>query len=135
MRLMTLFLILATAGGCAMTAADSQLRDRDWMLVSIEGFDSLPSGAATPTIRFGTDGRLSGNTGCNRAGADYTAEGDRLTINSMFSTKRACLDPQGNTLERTYITAVEGTRSYRIASGELELLDGSGKVLARFRTP
>ena len=133
MRLMTLFLILATAGGCAMTATDGQLRDRDWTLVSVEGFDALPDGVSTPTIRFGTDGRLSGNTACNRAGADYTVEGDRLTINSMFSTKRACADPQGNALERAYMTAVEGARSYRIASGELELLDASGKVLARFR--
>ena len=133
MRLMTLLLILATAGGCATNATDDQLRDRDWTLVSIEGFDSLPSGVSTPTIRFDSDGRLSGNTACNRASAGYTTEGDRLTITALASTRRACLDPQGNTLERAYITAVEGTRSYRIANGELELLDGSGKVLARFR--
>jgi heat shock protein HslJ len=132
-RLMTLFLILATAVGCAMTAADVPLRDRDWTLVSIEGFDSLPGGVSTPTIRFDSDGRLSGNTGCNRAGADYTVAGDRLTIKPMFSTKRACVDPQGNALERAYLTAVEATRSYRMNDGQLELLDDSGKVLARFR--
>ncbi|HEU4889392.1 MAG TPA: META domain-containing protein [Thermoanaerobaculia bacterium] len=133
MRLTTLFLILATAGGCTMPAADDQLRDRDWELVSIEGFDSLPSGVSTPTIRFGSDGRLSGNTACNRASAGYSAEGDRLTINALATTKRACLDPQGNALERAYVAAVEATRAYRITDGQLELLDASGKVLARFR--
>lgn len=135
MRLLTLFLIFATATGCAVPMADVPLRDRDWTLVSIEGFDSLPSGADTPTIRFESDGKLTGNTGCNRAGADYTAEGDRLTIKPMFSTKRACTDPRGNALERVYLGAIEGTRTYRIANGQLELRDDSGKVLARFRTP
>lgn len=133
MRLTTLFLMLAIAAGCSVPAADDQLRDRDWTLVWIEGFDTLPSGVSMPTINFGSDGRLSGNTACNRAGAGYTVEGDRLTINALITTKRACLDPQGNALERAYVAAVEGTRTYRITNGELELLDASGKVLARFR--
>jgi heat shock protein HslJ len=133
MRKMVLFLMLIATFGCAVPMADVPLRDRDWTLVSIDGFDSLPSGADTPTIRFETDGRLSGNTGCNRAGADYTVAGDRLTIKPMFSTKRACADPQGNALERAYLTAIEATRSYGMTNGQLELLDDSGKVLATFR--
>ena len=132
MRLM--ILILVTTLACTTTpATDAGLRDRDWSLVWVEGFDSLPAGVATPTIRFGSDGRIAGNTGCNRAGAAYTVEGNRLTIDALISTKRACLDPQGNALEFAYIRAVEGTESYRIANGELELLDASGKVVARFR--
>lgn len=133
MRVMTLVLILATVFGCATPLANGSFRDRDWMLVWVEGFDSMPSGAATPTIRFGSDGRMSGNTGCNRASAGYTAEGDRLTIDAVASTKRACLDPQGNALERAYLEAVEATSGYRITNGELELLDASGKIVARFR--
>lgn len=133
MRMTILILTLATAVGCAMPAADDQLRDRDWTLVWIEGFDSIPSGVSTPTIRFGSDGRLSGNTACNHAGAGYTTEGDRLTINALITTKRACLDPQGNALERAYIAAVEKTRGYRIVNGELELVDASGATVARFR--
>jgi heat shock protein HslJ len=119
--------------GCTFTAAVDGLRNREWSLVWVEGFSSIPAGVQTPTIRFGTEGRLSGNTGCNRAGAAYTAEGDRLTIDALISTKRACVAAEGNALESAYVRAVEGTRRFRIVDGELELLSESGTVLARFR--
>ncbi len=133
MRLMTLLLILSATLGCTMSATNEELRDRDWTLVWVEGFDTLPSGVATPTLRFGSDGRLGGNTGCNSAGAAYTVEADRLDVDAMISTKRACLDPQGNLLEAAYITAIGGARAYRITNGQLELLGEGSQVLARFR--
>lgn len=130
---MLLILLAVTIQGCTSTAAVDELRGREWTLVWVEGFPSTPAGVQTPTIRFGDDGRLSGNTGCNSAGAAYTAEGDRLTISALITTKRACLAAEGNALEAAYVRAVEGTRRFRIASGELELLSDSGTVLARFR--
>jgi putative lipoprotein len=130
-----MILILATslaAQGCTSAADVAALRDRQWTLTWVEGFPSLPSGVSTPTVSFGSDGRLSGNTGCNSAGAAYTAEGDGLTIQAVMSTKRACLNPEGNQLERAYLSALERTRRFRITNGELELLDASDRVLARF---
>lgn len=133
MRIILAFaLVLGTA--CSMQpAAPQELQDRDWTLAWVSGFDRMPAGVATPTLRFGTDGHLGGNTGCNSAGAAYTADGNRLTIEPMISTKRACVEPAGNELERAYLSAMEATRTYRIANGELELLDGPGRVVARFR--
>lgn len=128
-----LILTLALTAACTMPMADEQFRDRDWKLVWVEGFDSMPSGVSTPTIRFGSDGRLGGNTGCNSAGAGYTATDHQLAIQPMITTKRACLDPQGNALERAYVRAVEATRGYGLENGELELLDEGGRVVARFR--
>jgi heat shock protein HslJ len=134
MRRTTLLMVLVLAiAGCTSTATVDQLQGRDWTLAWIEGFPSMPAGAETPTIRFGTDGRLSGNTGCNSAGAAYTSQGDQLTISALITTKRACLAAEANALEAAYVRAVEGTRSFRIGNGELELLSDSGTVLARFR--
>ena len=131
MRLM--ILILAATLGCTMPAATDELRDRQWSLVWVEGFESLPSGVSTPTLRFGSDGRLGGNTGCNSAGAEYALEDHRLTIDALMATKRACAEPRGNELESAYVRAIEGTRGYRITDGQLELLDAANKVVARFR--
>ncbi|HEV7767605.1 MAG TPA: META domain-containing protein [Thermoanaerobaculia bacterium] len=135
MRMMILIVAAALMiPGCTMsTAQHEELREREWKLVSIEGFATMPSGVANPTIFFANDGRLRGNTGCNTAGAAYTTEGDRLTIDAMFTTKRACVDPNGGELERRYIEAVEATRRFAIEGGELQLIDGDGKVVARFR--
>jgi len=128
----TLIAILALAA-CTTGANVAQLQDRGWTLVSITGVPTLPAGVKTPTIRFGSDGRLSGDTGCNRASATYTIEGDRLTIGPMITTKRACVAPEGNTLERAYVEAIGRTTRYRIAQNELELLEASGDAVARFR--
>jgi heat shock protein HslJ len=117
---------------CA-SASTSELSDREWRMESVEGFTTMPAGVATPTVRFGTDGRFSGNTGCNSAGATYTAKGDQLNIGMMTMTKRACLDPEGNRLEHAYAEAIGKTRRFRIADGQLELLSAEGAALARFR--
>ena len=130
---MSLLALTLAILGCTSSAGVGELRDREWTLAWVEGFSSTPAGVQTPTIRFGTDGRLSGNTGCNSAGAAYTSEGDRLTIDALISTKRACLDPEGNALESAYMRAVDATRRFRIVNAELELLSESGTVLARFR--
>ncbi|HEX7832461.1 MAG TPA: META domain-containing protein, partial [Thermoanaerobaculia bacterium] len=74
-----------------------------------------------------------GNTGCNSASADFTVNGDRLTIGMMITTKRACVERSRNELERTYIEALTATRRFRIVKNELELLNESGSVVARFR--
>lgn len=129
-RILALWLFLA---GCAGGAAVEDLRDRDWRLVAVTGFQSIPDGATTPTARFATDGRFAANTGCNSAGAAYTVEGDRLTIRPLLATKRACADPEGNSLESAYLEAIEQTRSFRIANDRLELLSGEGTVVAQFR--
>lgn len=134
MRLTIVILTGILALNACTTAGDAPaLRDREWQLTWIEGFPSMPAGVTTPTIRFGSDGRLGGNTACNSAGAAYMVDGDRLTIDALITTKRACIDPAGNQLERAYIGAVEGTRRFRIANDTLELLDASGTVVARFR--
>ena len=133
MRLTTLTLtILIALAGCTTSGSIGELRDRDWSLVWIDGFPTLPSGVATPTARFGSDGRFGGNTGCNSAGANYTAEGDRLALDAMITTKRACIETAGNELERAYVSAMERARRFRIVNGQLELLDDGGRVLARF---
>lgn len=124
---------LLLVAACISAPLAPDFRDRQWTLVSVDGVASLPSGAATPTIVFDSDERVSANTGCNSAGGPYTVDGDRLTIGTLIMTRRACADPAGNDLERAYVRALEGTRRYRIVDAKLELLDEGGNVLARFR--
>jgi putative lipoprotein len=133
LTILSLTVLLVVLAGCTTGGAVEALRDRDWSLVWVQGFDTLPSGITTPTARFGSDGRFGGNTGCNSAGASYTASGDNLRLDAMITTKRACLDPAGNQLEVAYVGAFERTRKFRIVNDQLELMDEGGTVLARFR--
>jgi heat shock protein HslJ len=132
-KMLPLLAVALAITACASSTTIDTIRDRDWTLTWVQGFDSMPAGVAVPTLRLGADGRLGANTGCNSAGASYTAEGDRLTIGAVMSTKRACAISAGNQLEHTYLGAIERTRRFRVASDQLELLDDSGAVVARFR--
>jgi heat shock protein HslJ len=132
MRLLISMLTLTLVLGACATSQMTALQDREWRLVWVERFDTMPAGAATPTIRFDPDGRMSGNTGCNSAGGSYAVGGDALRIENIVSTKRACAEPAGNELEAAYLSALERTRRFRIADRQLELLDAGGNVVARF---
>jgi heat shock protein HslJ len=123
-------LILAA---CTSATQTEELRGREWRLSWVEPFPSMPAGVTTPTLMFGDDDRISGQTGCNSAGGTYTVSGDRLTIGNVFSTKRACVEQAGNQLEAAYLGALERTRRFRIVDGQLELLDDGGSVVARFQ--
>lgn len=122
----------AVLAACTSATQTEGLRGREWRLSWIEPFPAMPTGVATPTLRFGDDGRISAQTGCNSAGGTYSVTGDGLTIGNVFSTKRACVEPAGNQLETAYLGALERARRFRIADGQLELLDEGGAVVARF---
>ncbi|HEX6095393.1 MAG TPA: META domain-containing protein [Thermoanaerobaculia bacterium] len=127
------FLLFALVlAACTSASRTEGLRGREWRLAWVEAFPSMPAGVTTPTLMFGDDDRISAQTGCNSAGGTYAVSGDGLTIGNVFSTKRACVEEAGNRLEAAYLGALERTRRFRIADGQLELLDDGGAVVARF---
>lgn len=128
------FLAALLVVACTTSAGSEDLVGRTWTLEQLAGLAALPPGVATPTIRFAPDGHFSGSTGCNNGGASYRIEsGDRIVIEAMVTTKRACADPAGNELERAYVAAIQNTRRFRVTAERLELLGAGGEVLARFR--
>jgi heat shock protein HslJ len=52
---------------------------------------SEEAGRTARFIQFGSDGRVSGSTGCNRFSGAYSQDGDALTIGTLATTRRACL--------------------------------------------
>jgi heat shock protein HslJ len=76
------------------------------------------------------DKRVSGSGGCNRLAGSYKLEGDRLTFGKIAATMMAC--PQGMETERNFLAALQKVSKPRIARQQLELLDSSGSVVARF---
>ena len=59
-----------------------------------------PAGAPIPAVEgagagltFNEDGTVSGSSGCNGLGGDYTVEGDQITFGEFVSTLMACDEP------------------------------------------
>jgi copper homeostasis protein (lipoprotein) len=74
--------------------------------------------------------RATGSGGCNRIVGGYELKGDKLTFARMASTMMAC--PVGMETEQDFLKALGNVRRWKIAGEQLELMDGSGKVVAVF---
>ena len=88
----------ALAAGCASTATTgssaeplsgekpAQLADRSFMWVDGASEDcELP-----PSIRFGADGRISGQAGCNRMLGSWKQDGKTIDLGQIATTMRLC---------------------------------------------
>ena len=85
--LLAIALIILAA--CSSTDVDIS---GDWKLVSYGD-----TGNATPaipnvdtSIKFDSNGQISGNVGCNSFGGNYKMSGDQITFNSIIATLMYC---------------------------------------------
>jgi heat shock protein HslJ len=83
------------------------------------------------TAEFGSDGRLSGSTGCNRYQGSYRAEGATIAIGPLATTRRGCDGPIMEQ-EQAYLAILQAATSYRLEGERLTLTDPSGTHRAVF---
>jgi len=74
--------------------------------------------------------RLSGSGGCNRIMGGYELKGEKLTFGQVASTMMACAN--GMETEHDFLKALGLVKQWKVAGRQLELMDGSGKVVAVF---
>lgn len=105
------------------------LENVPWVLssgVDVEGWEDTG-----PSATF-EDGRVSGSSGCNQFGAEYTLDGDSLQLGTITSTLMAC-PPPADEVERAYLSSLEQVRSWRLDNAELVLVDAEDEELLRYR--
>jgi heat shock protein HslJ len=102
-----------------------------WVAESIGGQPVLPG--ATLDAEFGAEGRLTGTAGCNRYGAAYTRDGERISIAPAIATRMYCAQPAGvMEQEAAYLAALERAASAIVSDGRLTLADAAGAELVSF---
>lgn len=112
--------------------ADTLLRGGEWRVVEIDG--QPPVAGSRTTLRFGTDGRVTGHASCNRYTAGYRLTGEELHIGAPVATKMACPDPI-LAQEARFLTILGATRRFAVRpDGSLVLDAGTeGRIVARRR--
>jgi heat shock protein HslJ len=83
------------------------------------------------TANFGTDGVLSGNSGCNTYSASYQTDGNKIGIGPAATTRMAC-EQAVMDQEQQYLTALTTAATYRIDGSKLELRTADGALAANF---
>lgn len=111
----------------AQRAEPVTLTGHPWNVLNVnngkEAVVSLVAGT-TITLEFGTDGHVSGNSGCNTYTGSYTVDGSNLKVGPLASTRMACADPAGvMEQEQQFLQALEKAATFDIQDNVLTIRD------------
>ncbi|MGY6217528.1 META domain-containing protein [Methylolobus aquaticus] len=111
---------------------DRSLANTYWKLTELNGgpVKVLPQQREPHLILQSEQQRLAGSGGCNRLLGSYTLQGASIAFGQVASTMMACVD--GMEQETAFFRTLESVRAWKIRGDGLELLDDSGRVVARF---
>jgi putative lipoprotein len=99
-----------------------------WKAESIAG-QPVARGSVS-SLSIGSDMRAGGRGGCNSWFAQASVSGASLAFSAVAATRTACLDDALTAQETAFFDALARTRFYRLADGQLTLLDATGGELA-----
>ena len=94
-----------------------------------------PADTPTPAVEgvdagltFNEDGTVSGSSGCNGLGGDYTVEGDQISFGEFVSTLMACEDPIMAQEEGAH-KVMTGTATYTIEGDTLTITNNANVLV------
>jgi heat shock protein HslJ len=108
--------------------AQQVLVGTSWNVTSynVQGSQAPVVAGSQPTLVFGTDGTVSGNTGCNDFSGSYSVSGSTITFGPMASTLSACTGLSLAAQEQAYLTALNASTTYQLSADQLVLTDANG---------
>lgn len=104
--------------------------DTVWVLEDIQNQGVIDRSHLT--LQISSDGRASGDGGCNRFSGTAEVTGDQISFGALMMTMRACMAEAMQMQEQKYTTAFEHVRKWRIENGLLYLMDDAGQDVLRF---
>lgn len=132
-------LSLFDSGGSTLAVYNAQTQDlsgTSWNVISYnngkQAVTSVMIGTSL-TAEFGSDGTLSGNSGCNSYSGAYKLNGTQITVGPLASTKKFCNNPVGvMDQESQYLAALQSAATYLVEGNTLELRTQDGALAAQF---
>jgi len=133
-------LTLSDAAGKAIAAYKAQsqsLSGTSWNVISYnngkQAVVSVMAGTDLTAV-FGSDGNLSGNSGCNTYNGPYKVDGNKITIGPLASTMMACADPAGvMDQEAQFLAALSSAATYRVEGSLMELRTADDALAAQLK--
>jgi heat shock protein HslJ len=104
-----------------------------YLQTSGQAFSSVVNGS-NPTAVFGSDGSLSGNTGCNTFTGTYQTKGDTITVSPLASTRKAC-PPDLAGQEAGILAGFQTAIRFEVARGRATLFTGANQRTIELLAP
>lgn len=125
------------SGSMTLVASAAELAGTSWKVINYNnGKEAVVTLLAESEIslHFGTDGRVSGNAGCNQYTGGYQSSSGQLTVSTLATTFKLCPTPDGAMeQEAQYLAALSSAATFEIAGDTLTIRDAAGamQVIAR----
>jgi len=125
---------IATVQLPTATAAVGQLAGTDWSLVSYGNIGSETTLVPNSHIilRFGQQGGVSGNAGCNSFGGNYQESNGTIQFSQVITTLMACLPEEVMQQEHDFLGALNQAASFEISNGNLQIRDAANQYVLNF---
>jgi len=105
------------------------LTSKEWIVEDLDQQGVIDNSRAS--LNFSADGRVSGNSSCNRFFANYALHDNRLEIKQAATTMMACPEALMRQ-ERRFLNALENVERLEIDATGALILSGKGhRILAR----
>jgi heat shock protein HslJ len=114
-------------GAALLTAAPAMAGDFPAKSYTQVGEYRTSTNGVKQTITFTKDGKVFGDSGCNRFTGGYTTKGGHITIGPLASTLMACPDPQMKA-EFTFLTKLQESKTFKATAATLKLDGTKGKL-------
>lgn len=114
--------------GIAMTQAT-------WTLESLTDSDGVHIPVirgSTVTARFGANGRMTGNSGCNGYSAMYTTKDYAIDLSLESVPSMVCQDNGIMDQESAFLSDLSEASSFRVTESSLKFFNASGKTVLVF---
>ncbi len=132
-------LVLLDSSGKALLTYDkglASLAGTSWTATGVnngKGAVATSTTTETVTAAFGTDGSISGNSGCNTYNGTYEVSApNRISITGVATTRKACPEDL-MTLESQYLAALAASTNFVISGSTLTFRDSSGSTQVTYR--
>jgi heat shock protein HslJ len=129
LRVRTVLLALAMGLSLALPVAVAELAGSEWRPTQL-GDATLPEDADL-FLRFKSDGRLSGHSGCNSFFGSYRLEDGMIEMGPFGSTRMACEEP-AMAREASFLDALAAVATYERDGPRLTFRDNAGRPLVVF---
>ncbi len=117
---------------------DLALDGRTWIMTTYAVTGAMKDALPTPSVdaifaapRDG-EGDLSGNGGINQYSGKYTVDGDKLTVGTISSTRKAGA-PAVMQQETDYLLALQTAATYQIDGDILAIKNSSGVTVVTYK--
>lgn len=97
----------------------------NWHVSSIQNKAVIANSQAQLT--FNIENKLSGSVSCNIIFANYTVEGDAISIGPIATTQKMCL-PASMDQEQVLLAALNKVKRFQLSNGELSMYDQQGTL-------